>query len=166
MQPVDYTTLMAVCAELNRDWIPARIEQVYQRDRLTISLALRTLQGTSWLTISWHPEAASSTWTTSLWSASSDHKLEEVPSKSAGILDWPGWRWLSLEAPRIASAPRPRPRGAPVLRLAPVAPPGEYRRRGVGIYGPPPLILARRQRKARTRQPQVRLLLHELVREE
>ncbi|BAZ44849.1 hypothetical protein NIES4102_18660 [Chondrocystis sp. NIES-4102] len=58
MQPVDYTTLMATCAELNRDWIPSKIEQVYQRDRFTISLGLRTLKAKPWLTISWHPEAA------------------------------------------------------------------------------------------------------------
>ena len=58
MQPVDYTTLMASCVELKRDWIPSRIEQVYQRDRFTISLALRTLKAQPWLTISWHPEAA------------------------------------------------------------------------------------------------------------
>jgi predicted ribosome quality control (RQC) complex YloA/Tae2 family protein len=58
MQPVDYTTLIASCTELNRDWIPARIEQVYQRDRFTISLALRTLKAKPWLTICWHPEAA------------------------------------------------------------------------------------------------------------
>lgn len=58
MQPVDYTTLMASCNELNRDWIPSRIEQVYQRDRFTISLALRTLKARPWLTICWHPEAA------------------------------------------------------------------------------------------------------------
>ncbi|MEL6910379.1 MAG: NFACT RNA binding domain-containing protein [Cyanobacteria bacterium J06598_4] len=58
MQPVDYTTLMASCVELERDWIPSRIEQVYQRDRFTISLALRTLKAKPWLTICWHPEAA------------------------------------------------------------------------------------------------------------
>lgn len=58
MQPVDYTTLMATCTELNRDWIPSRVEQVYQRDRFTISLALRTLKAKPWLTICWHPEAA------------------------------------------------------------------------------------------------------------
>ena len=58
MQPVDYTTLMASCAELNRDWIPSRIEQVYQRDRFTICLSLRTLNARPWLTICWHPEAA------------------------------------------------------------------------------------------------------------
>ena len=58
MQPVDYTTLMASCAELNRDWIPSRLEQVYQRDRFTICLGLRTLKAKPWLTICWHPEAA------------------------------------------------------------------------------------------------------------
>ena len=58
MQTVDYTTLLATRAELNRDWIPARVEQVYQRDRFTISLALRTLKARPWLTICWHPEAA------------------------------------------------------------------------------------------------------------
>ena len=58
MQPVDYTTLMASCNELNQNWIPSRLEQVYQRDRFTISLALRTLKAKPWLTICWHPEAA------------------------------------------------------------------------------------------------------------
>lgn len=58
MQPVDLTTLRAVCAELRQGWLPARLEQVYQRDRATIALALRTLQGRDWLTISWHPQAA------------------------------------------------------------------------------------------------------------
>lgn len=58
MQPVDYTTLMAASAELNRDWIPSRIEQVYQCDRFTIALGLRTLEAKPWLTICWHPEAA------------------------------------------------------------------------------------------------------------
>ena len=58
MQTVDYTTLMAVCEELNRDWIPARIEQIVQRDRFTMALALRTLKAKPWLTICWHPEAA------------------------------------------------------------------------------------------------------------
>lgn len=58
MQPVDFTTLMALCQELRQQWLPARLEQVYQRDRWTVCLALRTLQGRSWLTISWHPQAA------------------------------------------------------------------------------------------------------------
>ena len=58
MQPVDFTTLTAVRAELCQNWIPARTEQVYQRDRHTICLALRTLKQRDWLTISWHPQAA------------------------------------------------------------------------------------------------------------
>ncbi|MGD1713050.1 Rqc2 family fibronectin-binding protein [Dapis sp. BLCC M172] len=58
MQPVDYTTLIASCSELRNQWLPARLEQVYQRDRFTISLALRTIKKRGWLDISWHPQAA------------------------------------------------------------------------------------------------------------
>ncbi|WP_096623495.1 Rqc2 family fibronectin-binding protein [Calothrix sp. NIES-3974] len=58
MQSFDYTTLMAVCAELRTDWLPARVEQVYQSDRMTISMALRTMKSRGWLEISWHPQAA------------------------------------------------------------------------------------------------------------
>jgi predicted ribosome quality control (RQC) complex YloA/Tae2 family protein len=58
LQPVDFTTLTAICAELRSHWIPARLEQVYQRDRYTIDLALRTLDQRGWLTLSWHPQAA------------------------------------------------------------------------------------------------------------
>ncbi len=58
MQPVDFTTLTAACCELRSDWVPGRTEQVYQRDRYTIALCLRTLKRRGWLTISWHPQAA------------------------------------------------------------------------------------------------------------
>ncbi|AFZ35621.1 Fibronectin-binding A domain protein [Stanieria cyanosphaera PCC 7437] len=58
MQPVDYTTLIAVSSDLKSNWLPARIEQVYQRDRYTINLALRNLKTRKWLTIGWHPQAA------------------------------------------------------------------------------------------------------------
>ncbi|MEO1592822.1 MAG: NFACT RNA binding domain-containing protein [Cyanobacteria bacterium J06632_22] len=58
MQPVDFTTLVAVCSELRSHYLPARCEQVVQRDRYTICMALRTLQGRHWLTLSWHPQAA------------------------------------------------------------------------------------------------------------
>ncbi|MEL6350697.1 MAG: NFACT RNA binding domain-containing protein [Cyanobacteria bacterium J06627_28] len=58
MQPVDFTTVMAVRAELQAHWLPARCEQVYQRDRFTIFMALRTLERRGWLAISWHPQAA------------------------------------------------------------------------------------------------------------
>lgn len=58
MQPVDFTTLSALCSELRSQWLPARFEQAYQRDRFTLCLALRTLKKRGWLTISWHPQAA------------------------------------------------------------------------------------------------------------
>ncbi|PSB02503.1 hypothetical protein C7B64_12835 [Merismopedia glauca CCAP 1448/3] len=58
MQQVDLTTLILTCAEIHPQWIPARVEQVYQRDRYTIYLGLRTLKGRGWLLISWHPQAA------------------------------------------------------------------------------------------------------------
>lgn len=58
MQPVDYTTFAAAVAELGRDWCPARLEQVFQRDRFTVYLCLRTLERRGWLAIGWHPEAA------------------------------------------------------------------------------------------------------------
>ncbi|MBD2663167.1 fibronectin-binding A domain protein [Richelia sinica FACHB-800] len=58
MLPVDFTTLTAACSELRAHWLPARTEQVYQRDRYTIAIALRTLKQRDWLEISWHPQAA------------------------------------------------------------------------------------------------------------
>lgn len=58
MQPVDFTTLAAVGADLRSRWLPARCEQVYQRDRYTLFIALRTLDARGWLAISWHPQAA------------------------------------------------------------------------------------------------------------
>ena len=58
MQTVDVTTLYAICAELKTEWVPARLEQVYQCDRHTIAIALRTLKKRGWLSISWHPQAA------------------------------------------------------------------------------------------------------------
>ena len=58
MQPVDFTTLMAVCHDLRANWLPARCEQVVQCDTTTIAIALRTLDRRGWLTVSWHPQAA------------------------------------------------------------------------------------------------------------
>jgi predicted ribosome quality control (RQC) complex YloA/Tae2 family protein len=58
LQAVDFTTLTAACSEIRDRWLPARTEQVYQRDRYTIALLLRTLNQRGWLEISWHPQAA------------------------------------------------------------------------------------------------------------
>jgi predicted ribosome quality control (RQC) complex YloA/Tae2 family protein len=57
LQPVDFTTLTATCSELRANWLPARTEKVYQRDRHTIAIALRTMKKRDWLDISWHPQA-------------------------------------------------------------------------------------------------------------
>ena len=58
MQPFDYTTLVAVREDIVKNWLPSRIEQVYQRDLYTIYLSLRTIKKRGWLSICWHPEAA------------------------------------------------------------------------------------------------------------
>ena len=58
MQPVDFTTLTAACADLRATWLPARLEQAYQRDRHLLYLGLRTLSQRTWLTLCWHPQAA------------------------------------------------------------------------------------------------------------
>lgn len=58
MQPFDYTTLKAVCYSLQQEYIPSRLEQVYQIDPYTLTLCLRSVKKKSWLTISWHPNAA------------------------------------------------------------------------------------------------------------
>ncbi len=58
MQTFDFTTLSAVCSDIRANWLPSRLEQVYQRDRYTITIALRTLKSRGWLEVSWQPQAA------------------------------------------------------------------------------------------------------------
>ncbi|MUG95725.1 DUF814 domain-containing protein [Scytonema sp. UIC 10036] len=58
MQTFDFTTLTAVCSDIRANWLPSRIEQVYQRNSYTIAIALRTIKQRSWLEISWHAQAA------------------------------------------------------------------------------------------------------------
>jgi predicted ribosome quality control (RQC) complex YloA/Tae2 family protein len=58
MQPVDFTTLMAVSQDLQTHWVPSRCEQVVQRNTTSIAIALRTLDRRGWLTVSWHPQGA------------------------------------------------------------------------------------------------------------
>lgn len=58
MQQVDFTTLTAACSEIRQVWLPARLEQVYQCDRHSLQLGLRTLEQRGWLTLCWHPQAA------------------------------------------------------------------------------------------------------------
>lgn len=58
MQQVDLTTLVAVCHELATCCLPAKLEQVYQYDRHTLYLCLRTFTAKQWLLVSWHPQSA------------------------------------------------------------------------------------------------------------
>lgn len=58
MQQVDFTTLLAACQEFARDWVPAKLETVYQFDKHTLAIGLRNFSGRGWLLVSWHPEAA------------------------------------------------------------------------------------------------------------
>ncbi|MFQ3680190.1 MAG: NFACT RNA binding domain-containing protein [Pseudanabaenaceae cyanobacterium] len=61
MQPFDFTTAVAVAAEV-RSRLPGRVEQVLQPDRYTLVLLLRTFTGKQGLTLSWHPQGARFGW--------------------------------------------------------------------------------------------------------
>ena len=59
LQPVDFTTLLLACKELNATAMPARLEGAHQIDRQHLLLALRvSAQTTAWLELSWHSGAA------------------------------------------------------------------------------------------------------------
>ncbi|WP_370525881.1 NFACT family protein [Synechococcus sp. CBW1004] len=57
LQPLDYTSLRAVLAELEPVVVPSRFEKAQQSDAHTLQLGLRGLQGTQWLELSWLAEA-------------------------------------------------------------------------------------------------------------
>lgn len=57
LQSVDYSTLAACVAELQRSWLPAKVEQTVQVEEHVLALRLRTLTGSAWLYLSWHPAA-------------------------------------------------------------------------------------------------------------
>ncbi|MGK7912384.1 MAG: NFACT family protein [Synechococcus sp.] len=58
MQLFDLTTAIAIHRDLAATCLPARVEILQQTDLYTLHLALRTLQGRRWITLSWHPQAA------------------------------------------------------------------------------------------------------------
>lgn len=58
VQAVDFTTLTAICAELKKTCVPAKVEQVIQNDTFSIQLILRTLTGKHFLLLNWHPQFA------------------------------------------------------------------------------------------------------------
>jgi predicted ribosome quality control (RQC) complex YloA/Tae2 family protein len=91
VQPVDFTTLMAVCHDLRTHWVPSRCEQVVQVDTTAISMALRTLDHRAWLTISWHPQAAR------LHFGDAPPKGQTLlPLASSLNISSISWRWLPL----------------------------------------------------------------------
>jgi predicted ribosome quality control (RQC) complex YloA/Tae2 family protein len=54
---VDYTALAACTAELQREWVPAKVEAVLQVGDALVALRLRTLTASAWLYLSWAPGA-------------------------------------------------------------------------------------------------------------
>ncbi|MDX1976051.1 MAG: NFACT RNA binding domain-containing protein [Pseudanabaenaceae cyanobacterium bins.68] len=58
MQPVDFTTLAALCTEIEQNCLPARLEQVLQTNSTSLYLQLRTATVKLWLLLTWHPQAA------------------------------------------------------------------------------------------------------------
>ncbi|EFJ52975.1 hypothetical protein VOLCADRAFT_78603 [Volvox carteri f. nagariensis] len=57
LQPVDFSTLVACCAELRSGWVPAKVEQVVMPDKTSLCILLRTPSGQGWLRVCWHPAA-------------------------------------------------------------------------------------------------------------
>ena len=58
LQPFDYTALTACVTELQRLWVPARVEEAVQYTHSAVALRLRTMEHTLWLYLSWHPTLA------------------------------------------------------------------------------------------------------------
>ncbi|MCS7030222.1 MAG: NFACT family protein [Gloeomargarita sp. SKYG116] len=114
LQPCDLTTLVAVCQELRRDWLPARLERVIQTDKHHLYLGLRTWERRGWLLLSWHPQAArlhqsdgppdmpdTFTFSQQLW-----HQLGQLALTDLRLLD-PWERVVDFSfAPRPGDAPR------------------------------------------------------------
>ncbi len=56
-QAMDLTTLRAVLAELEPRLVPSRFEKAQQADAHTLQLGFRSLEGRTWLELSWQAEA-------------------------------------------------------------------------------------------------------------
>ena len=54
---MDVTSLRAVLVEMRRGLLPSRFEKAQQPDAHRLQLGLRSLQGMSWLYLSWLAEA-------------------------------------------------------------------------------------------------------------
>ena len=57
LQAMDLTTLRAVLAELEPRLVPSRFEKAQQADAHTLQLGFRSLDGRTWLELSWQAEA-------------------------------------------------------------------------------------------------------------
>ena len=57
LQAMDLTTLRAVLAELAPQLVPSRFEKAQQADAHTLQLGFRSLEGRTWLELSWQAEA-------------------------------------------------------------------------------------------------------------
>ena len=57
LQAMDLTTLRAVLAELEPQLVPSRFEKAQQADAHTLQLGFRSLEGRTWLELSWQAEA-------------------------------------------------------------------------------------------------------------
>ena len=54
IQSFDYTALAACVEELQRSWVPSRVEEAVQYTHSAVALRLRTMERTLWLYLSWH----------------------------------------------------------------------------------------------------------------
>lgn len=58
VQSFDYTGLVACVLDLQKVWMPARVEECVQFAPHALALRLRTLTEIGWLYVSWHPSTA------------------------------------------------------------------------------------------------------------
>jgi hypothetical protein len=57
-QSVDFTTALLLSRELARTIVPSRVENAFQLDAFNMAIGLRMLDGSDWLTVSWHPQVS------------------------------------------------------------------------------------------------------------
>jgi hypothetical protein len=56
LQSVDFTTALLLSRELGSTIVPSRVENAFQLDAFNMAIGLRMLDGSDWLTVSWHPQ--------------------------------------------------------------------------------------------------------------
>jgi hypothetical protein len=56
LQSVDFTTAFLLSRELASTIVPSRVENAFQLDAFNMAIGLRMLDGSDWLTVSWHPQ--------------------------------------------------------------------------------------------------------------